>query len=121
MGNTGQNPFFDDAEFSMLSRMSDAQRTDYASRRKDSVIALLLCLFLGGFGAHRFYLKQSGLGILYVLSVWTLIPVIISLLELFVVGDRTRAYNLNIAREILNCGEAGVGADRLAVCGLRAG
>ena len=119
MGNTGQNPFFDDAEFSMLSRMSDVQRTDYASRRKDSVIALLLCLFLGGFGAHRFYLKQSGLGILYVLSVWTLIPVIISLLELFVMSDRTRAYNLNVAREILNYPEPG-GADGLAVCELKA-
>jgi TM2 domain-containing membrane protein YozV len=121
MGNTGQNPFFDDAEFSILSRMSDAQRTAYASKRKDSVIALLLCLFLGGFGAHRFYLKQSGLGILYVLSVWTLIPVIISLLELFVMSDRTRAYNLNIAREILNYDESDRGANDLAVCGLRAG
>lgn len=119
MGNTGQNPFFDDAEFAVLNRMSDAQRTDYASRRKDPVIALSLCLFLGGFGAHRFYLKQSGLGMLYLLSFWTLIPVIISLLELFVMSDRTRAYNLNVAREILNYPEPD-GADALAVCELRA-
>ncbi len=104
----------------MLSRMSDAQRTDYALRRKDSVIALLLCLFLGGFGAHRFYLKQSGLGMLYLLSFWTLIPVIISLLELFVMSDRTRSYNLNVARDILNYSESDADADGLTACELRA-
>jgi TM2 domain-containing membrane protein YozV len=119
MGNTGSNPFFDDAEFTVLSRMTDVQRTDYALRRKDSALALLLCLFLGGFGAHRFYLRQSGLGMLYLLSFWTLIPVIISLLELLVMSDRTRAYNLNVAREILNYAEPG-DADALAVYQLRA-
>lgn len=32
---------------------------------KSTVAELLLCLFLGGIGAHKFYRKQYGMGILY--------------------------------------------------------
>lgn len=37
-----------------------------------------LALFLGGIGAHRFYLDQIGLGILNMLFAWTGIPTLIS-------------------------------------------
>ncbi|HJA13185.1 MAG TPA: TM2 domain-containing protein [Candidatus Mediterraneibacter merdipullorum] len=33
--------------------------------RKSRVTALLLCIFLGGLGAHRFYVGKVGTGILY--------------------------------------------------------
>jgi TM2 domain-containing membrane protein YozV len=51
------------------------------------VTACLLAIFLGGFGAHKFYLGQTGMGILYLLSTillcWTLIvPIVISLVSL---------------------------------------
>ncbi|MCI5549754.1 MAG: TM2 domain-containing protein [Clostridiales bacterium] len=32
-------------------------------------IALLLCLFLGGFGAHKFYEGKNGMGVLYLFTV----------------------------------------------------
>ena len=35
---------------------------------KDWLVALLLCLFLGGIGAHRFYAGKTGSGILYILT-----------------------------------------------------
>ncbi|RKO71209.1 TM2 domain-containing protein [Sphingobacterium puteale] len=41
---------------------------------KDKTTAALMAFFLGGFGAHRFYLGQIGLGFLYLLFCWTLIP-----------------------------------------------
>ncbi len=44
--------------------------------------AILWCLFLGGFGAHKFYLGQPGLGLLYLIFFWTLIPAIIAVVEL---------------------------------------
>ena len=45
---------------------------------------LLLTFFLGGFGAHKFYLKKNVQGIIYLLFFWTFIPVIIAAIEFFV-------------------------------------
>ena len=36
--------------------------------QKDKWIALLLCVFLGGLGAHKFYEGKIGLGILYLFT-----------------------------------------------------
>lgn len=48
---------------------------------KDKNVAGILALFLGGLGVHKFYLGQTGMGILYILFCWTWIPVIVSLIE----------------------------------------
>lgn len=37
--------------------------------RKSKTTALLLCIFLGGLGAHRFYVGKGGTGILYLFTV----------------------------------------------------
>ena len=37
----------------------------YESVRRDEVVGILLALFLGTFGIHHFYLRRTGLGILY--------------------------------------------------------
>lgn len=49
---------------------------------KNRSTAIALAFFLGGFGAHKFYLNQAGLGILYFLFCWTLIPAIVAMVEL---------------------------------------
>ncbi len=36
--------------------------------RKSKTTALLLCIFLGGIGAHRFYVGKVGTGILYLFT-----------------------------------------------------
>jgi len=51
---------------------------------KDRTATIILCLFVGGLGIHRFYLGQPGLGLLYLLFCWTLIPSFIAFFELFV-------------------------------------
>ena len=48
---------------------------------KSRVAAILLALFLGGFGAHKFYLGQVGMGLLYLVFCWTGIPAIVALVE----------------------------------------
>ena len=48
---------------------------------KNKTSAGILALFLGGLGVHRFYLKQTGLGILYLVFFWTLIPSIAALVD----------------------------------------
>ena len=40
----------------------------YEAVRRDEVVGILLALFLGGFGIHQFYLRRTGLGILYCAS-----------------------------------------------------
>lgn len=48
---------------------------------KSNLVALLLCLFLGGLGVHRFYVGKIGTGVLQLvtlggLGIWALIDLI---------------------------------------------
>jgi hypothetical protein len=36
--------------------------------KKSKIVALILCIFLGGLGAHKFYVGKIGMGILYLLT-----------------------------------------------------
>ena len=68
---------------------------------KSRVTAGVLALLLGGIGVHRFYLNQVGLGLVYLLFCWTLIPALIALVEgiLYLVqDDQTFARNQNQIR-----------------------
>lgn len=47
----------------------------------NKVTYILLALFLGGFGIHKFYAGKTGIGFLFVFFFWTLIPSIISFIE----------------------------------------
>lgn len=48
---------------------------------KSKLAAGLLAIFLGGLGIHKFYLGQTGKGILYLLLCWLYIPSILGLIE----------------------------------------
>lgn len=41
----------------------------FGVREKNKWVAFLLCLFLGGIGAHKFYEGKIGMGILYLFTV----------------------------------------------------
>lgn len=57
------------------------QSQPHFESEKSRVAAALLALILGGFGAHKFYLGETGLGVLYLLFCWTFIPAIAGLIE----------------------------------------
>ena len=54
-------------------------QTGVATRSRTS--AAIFAFFLGGLGIHKFYLGQSGAGIVYLLFCWTFIPAIIGFIE----------------------------------------
>ena len=50
-------------------------------QQKDWLTTLLLCLFLGGLGVHRFYTGHTGIGIVQLLTlggcgIWALVDLI---------------------------------------------
>lgn len=83
------------------SAWTDEQRALYYAHmsawQKDEVVGVLLALFLGTFGAHHFYLRRPGLGILYCVFFWTGIPTVVSFIECFFMPERVRQYNLALA------------------------
>lgn len=48
---------------------------------KNRGIAIVLALFLGGFGVHKFYVGRIGQGFLYLVFCWTFVPSIIGIFE----------------------------------------
>ena len=55
-----------------------------APSSKSKMAAALLAFFLGGLGIHKFYLGQSGAGIVYLLLCWTFIPSIVAFVEFLI-------------------------------------
>ena len=78
--------------------MSDNPENSTKVGEKGFVPALLLCLFLGGFGLHRFYVGKVGTGILMLftlggLGIWTLIDIV-----MIVVGSFRDKQGLTLRR-----------------------
>ncbi len=92
------------SEIAAMSSLNEHQRLIFMNQmnahRKSDVSAILLAFFLGSFGAHRFYLGQTGWGILYLLFCWTFVPHLISFVECFLLPGRVRRYNEDLAYDI---------------------
>lgn len=65
----------------------------YEAVRRDEVVGIVLALFLGTFGAHHFYLRRTGLGILYCCFFWSGIPALLGFIECFFMPSRVREFN----------------------------
>lgn len=61
----------------------------YAGKSKS--LAIVLAIFLGGFGIHKFYLGQSGAGILYLIFFWTFVPVILSIIDIILLLTKSKS------------------------------
>lgn len=84
--------------------MTDNQKllfmSEFNARRKNPTTGVLLALFLGGLGAHRFYMGQIGLGIVYLVFCLFLVPAIIAFFEAFLMSGRVARFNDALAQEI---------------------
>jgi TM2 domain-containing membrane protein YozV len=86
----------------------------YEANKKSTGIAYLLWFFLGGFGAHRFYLGESGTGaailiitlgsillsvvFIGVLTIW--ISIIWIFVDLFLIPGMVQKYNNQLAARL---------------------
>lgn len=50
---------------------------------KNKIVAIVLALFLGSFGAHKFYLGDLKKGIIYLVFFWTAIPFFLALYDAY--------------------------------------
>jgi TM2 domain-containing membrane protein YozV len=57
----------------------NAERANWPIKNK--IVAAILALILGGLGVHKFYLGQTGKGVLYLIFCWTYIPSILAFIE----------------------------------------
>jgi len=54
---------------------------EVALNGRNKLVTALLAIFLGGLGIHKFYLGQTGWGILYLVFCWTFVPALVGLIE----------------------------------------
>lgn len=89
----------------LLKGLSESQKLfffqEYNKQKKSLNVAYMMALFLGGIGAHHFYLGYTGLGFLYTIFCWTFVPVILAFFELLFLRGRVDRYNRKIATEII--------------------
>ena len=76
--------------------------TTNRSYMKRDYTLIFLSIFLGGFGVHRFYLKQYGYGILYLLFSWTLIPWLVAILDAIIFFSRSRGNSLQKEASVIS-------------------
>lgn len=68
---------------------------------RNKTIAGLLAIFIGGLGIHKFYLGKYIQGIIYLLFMWTWMPMIVSCIEAIIFfcmseEDFNLAYNSTV-------------------------
>lgn len=74
----------------------------YNKYKKSLGLAILLCCFTGFIGGHKFYMRKTGSAIGYLIFCWTLIPALLSALDLIVLPYQINRYNNLLAVEILS-------------------
>lgn len=76
-------------------------QAEYGRSRRSPAVALALCLLLGAFGAHEFYLGRLRSAALRLLFCWTLIPLALALVDALYLTRRVHAYNRAMAHTLV--------------------
>ena len=95
----------DDGSLLLIQGLTDQERVLFLAelngKQKDVTVGVLLALFLGGLGGHRFYMGQTGLGVLYLCFFWTFVPAFVAVIECFFMSSRVSAYNHAVGTQIV--------------------
>ena len=100
--------FFPEGSVNELgSRLSNLSQNQFNAiqgiQLKDPMMMLLLSLFLGGWGVDRFLLKETGLGVVKLLTcggcgIWTII-------DWFLIMNKTREFNRQLVLDSISIGQ----------------
>lgn len=60
---------------------------------KDRAVAIVLALFLGVFGIHRFYLEEWKMGVLYLVFSWSSLPFFLGLWDAYKYYANPESFN----------------------------
>ncbi len=87
-------------------------QAEYGRRRRSPAVALALCLTLGAFGAHEFYMGRLVSATLRLLFFWTLIPLLLAIIDAVLITRRVHAYNTRMAHALAEIVEESFAAAR---------
>ncbi len=87
----------------LMKNMTSEERimfmSEYSEEKRDVFVGVLLAIFLGGFGIHKFWLGETTTGVIYLLFCWTFIPSLIAIVDACLMGSTVKKYNNKIARK----------------------
>ena len=87
----------------LMKNMTSEERiifcSEYTDGKKDVFIGVLLAIFLGGLGIHKFWIGDNTLGVIYLVFCWTFIPSLIALIDACLMSSSVKKYNKSIARK----------------------
>jgi len=75
------NKLFEEAEICPKCGVRQLGTSPNKKTSHSRVTASLFAIFLGGFGAHKFYLGKTIQGVFYLFLFWTFLPFIIGFIE----------------------------------------
>jgi TM2 domain-containing membrane protein YozV len=94
-----------DRNFALKQSLSSHElqllQSEFEKRKKSPVVTWLLWLFLGAFGAHRFYLGQKGRGIAMIIATILIVGIFWALFDAFAIPGALRRANEDIELEVL--------------------
>lgn len=73
--------------------------SEYNANKKSVTTGVLLAVFLGGLGVHKFWLGSPGMGTLYIIFCWTFIPAIVALIDACLMGNSVKNYNGKVSND----------------------
>ncbi len=87
---------------SLRDTLPENRRSDFdmqfGAREKNPVVALVLSLFLGGFGIDRFYVGSIGMGLLKLFTLGLF--GILTIVDWFLIMGAARKANVEVASEV---------------------